>query len=522
VQHRVALVVPACLSGGLLVLSFPPLKLGVLAWVALVPLLVVLDRRGPWGALALSYVAGLVFITGSFYWIWWVPGYNVLDEALLGFYLALYIAVWGLGVAWVRRRIAVPMALVAPALWVALEYVRSNLSFLGLPWMLLGHTQHLSIPTIQIASFTGVYGLTFLIVLVNVALAEMVIHASRRRTAGARVRLPLGALLSAGLLLTATWLYGLGATRERPAGQRIAAALVHTSVPRDHKWDMAQRRSILERHEALTREAARTAPQLIVWPETAVPGDVQHHPPLKQRVSQAAREANTMLLVGSSEHAKFTDRRLVDRRYNSMYLFSPAGEIVGHYRKITLVPFGEYEPLNGVIRWPKAIATAMGSLLPGDRHTVFTLGSVPFSAVICWEIVFPDLVRRFVGSGARFIVNASNEAWFAGSAMPDQMLAMSVFRAVENRVAVARSSNLGISAIVGPSGRILQRFTGSPATGGPPEGVLSGEIPLGVSGTFYTRHGDVFALGCLVASVVILAGARFPTAVGRLLTARPE
>ncbi len=511
VKHRVGVLALACLSGTLLVLSFPPLRLGGLAWIALVPLLVVLIGRGPWAAFALSYLAGLVFVAGAFYWVWWVPGYNLLDEALLGFYLGLYVAGWGLGVGWVRRRTSVPLALVAPALWVALEYVRSNLGFLSLPWMLLGHTQHLSIPTIQVASFTGVYGLTFLIVLVNVALAEMVLYASGRWgpswPVGTRVRLPLGTLVSAGLLLTAVVLYGLGVTGERFKGEPIAVALVHTTVPRDQKWDLARRRSILERHEALTRQAAATAPQLIVWPETAVPGDVQHHQPLRQRVSQVAREANAALLVGSSEHAKFTDRRLLDRRYNNMYLFSPAGEIAGQYRKITLVPFGEYEPLQGVVRWPKAIAAAMGSHLPGDRYTVFTLGSVPFSAVICWEIVFPDLVRRFVQGGARFIVNASNEAWFAGSAMPDQMLAMSVFRAVENRTAVARSANLGISAIIDPYGRVTRRFTGSGPDGAPADGILAGEIRLAESGTFYTRHGDVFAFACIVASLVLVAGA---------------
>lgn len=510
-----------CLGGALLVLSFPPLKLGGLAWIALVPLMLALDGRSAWAAFGLSYLSGLVFITGSFYWIWWVPGYNLLDEVLLAFYLALYVAVWGCGITLVRRRTALPLALVAPLLWVALEYVRSNLSFLSLPWMLLGHTQHFSIPTIQIASFTGVYGLTFLIVLVNVALAETALYAGGRLEpswpVAGRVRPPLGALAFAGLLLAATWLYGLGAIGGRAEGQRIAAVLLHTSVPRDPKWDVAQRRSILERHEALTRQAAGTAPQLIVWPETAVPGDVQHHPPLKQRVGQAAREANATLLVGSSEHAKFTDRRLLDRRYNSMYLFSPAGEIVGQYRKITLVPFGEYEPLKGVVRWPKAIAAAMGSHLPGDRHTVFTLGSVPFSAVICWEIVFPDLVRRFVQNGARFIVNASNEAWFAGSAVPDQMLAMSVFRAVENRTAVARSANLGISAIIDPYGRVTRRFAGTGPGGAPTEGILVGEIPLGESGTFYTRRGDVFALACTVASLVALGGASSPWVIRRLL-----
>ena len=470
---------------------------------------------------ALSYLAGLVFIAGSFYWIWWVPAYNLLDEALLAIYLGLYVAVWGLGVAWVRRRTALPLALVAPAFWVVLEYVRSHLSFLSLPWMLLGHTQHLEhphhpdrvshghlradVPHRAGERGSGRDGPPRL-------RALRVVVASR----GPQTDCRLAALVPAGLLLTVTWLYGLGVTGERARSENIATALVHTSVPRDQKWDIAQRRIILEQILALTRTAAGTGPQLIVWPETAVPGDVQHHAPLRQRVSQAAREANTALLVGSSEHAKFTDRRLLDRRYNNMYLFSPAGEIVGQYRKITLVPFGEYEPLQGIVRWPKAIAAAMGSHLPGDRYTVFTLGTVPFSAVICWEIVFPDLVRRFVQGGARFIVNASNEAWFAGSAMPDQMLAMSVFRAVENRISVARSANLGISAIIDPYGRVTRRFPGSGPGGAPAEGILTGEIPLTESGTFYTRHGDVFAYACIAAALIMLAGMWFPSRVRRL------
>jgi apolipoprotein N-acyltransferase len=411
-------------------------------------------------------------------------------------------------------------------LWVALEYVRSNLSFLGLPWMLLGHTQHASLSIIQAAAFTGVYGITFLVVLVNVALAEIVLHLRERRGrsgpepapgAGPPRRPPLGAPVAVGLLLAGCWLYGLWVTREPVGRERITAALVHTTIPREVKWDVARRRSILERQEALTRQAAATAPRLIVWPETAVPGDVQHHPPLRQRVSQLAREVDTTLLVGSSEHAKFTDRRLLDRRYNSMYAISPAGEIVGQYRKVRLVPFGEYEPLRGVVRWPRAVAAAMGTLLPGDRYTVFTLDGVPFSAVICWEIVFPDLVRQFVRHGARFIVNASNEAWFAGSAMPEQMLAMSVFRAVENRIAVARSANFGISAIIDPHGRVTRRFPGSSRAGAQADGILVGETPIGPAGTFYTRHGDAFAIACVVASGLGLLGASLPSGLRHLL-----
>jgi apolipoprotein N-acyltransferase len=522
-MRRVAVdVLLACVTGTLLVASFPPLSLGGLAWIALVPLVVTLRRRGPLGAFGLSYLAGLVFIVGSFGWIWWVPAYNLVDEALLAFYLAGYVATWGLGVAWIHRRTACPVVLVAPALWVALEYLRSNASFLSLPWMLLGHTQHGVIPLIQVASLTGAYGVSFLVVLVNVTAAETLVSwRSRIATSprgGAVVPAPLGALVSTALLVAATWLYGISVTQASVGGERLTAGLLQTSVPRDRKWDPAYRRSILERYEELTRQAAQSRPLLIVSPETAVPGDVEHHAVLRQRIASAAREANAFLLVGSSEHAKFSDRRLIHSQYNSAYLFSPSGEIVGQYRKIILVPFGEYEPLRGVVRWPKVVAAAVGSHLSGDRYTVFTAAPVPFSAAICWEIAFPDLVRRFVQGGARLVVNASNEAWFAGSAMPEQMLAMSVFRAVENRVSVARSANLGISATIDPFGRVTRRFAGSGADEAT-DGVLVGDLRVGAPGTFYTRHGDVFAFACVAASAMLLVGASLGRAARRVLHA---
>src|SRR5258705_5779768 len=253
----------ACLGGGLLVLSFPPFAWGFFAWIALVPLMAAMNGRSPWASLGLAYLAGLAFIVGSFYWIWWVPGYNVLDEALLAFYLALYLAVWGLGVTWLRRRAALPLAVVAPALWVTLEYVRSNLSFLSLPWMLLGHTQYLSLSLIQIASITGAYGLTYLIVLVNAAIAQWVLHVGQRSALAGRsaalARPPIGVLITAALLLVATWLYGLSVTGESAREDRIAVALVQTGFPRDRKWDPAARRSIIERQEELTPSAASKA-----------------------------------------------------------------------------------------------------------------------------------------------------------------------------------------------------------------------------------------------------------------------
>jgi apolipoprotein N-acyltransferase len=178
---------------------------------------------------------------------------------------------------------------------------------------------------------------------------------------------------------------------------------------------------------------------------------------------------------------------------------------VDQYKKVALVPFGEYAPLEKFFTWPKAIVADVGTYLPGDRYTVFSLGGVPFGTVICWETIFPDLVRQFVKRGARFMVVATNEAQFADSAAPYQLLAMTAFRAAENRVAVARAANTGVTALIDPFGRVTHRLRGPDQRELFVEGVLTGDLPIHEAGTFYTHFGDVFALLQLVLCLAILA-----------------
>jgi apolipoprotein N-acyltransferase len=185
-------------------------------------------------------------------------------------------------------------------------------------------------------------------------------------------------------------------------------------------------------------------------------------------------------------------------------LISPDGAIAGEYRKQILVPFGEYAPLRGIVTWSEAIADPRQDIVAGERSTLFTMGSLSFGATICWENVFPDLFREFVNGGARLMVNATNEAWFGETAAPYQFLAMSAFRAAENRVAVVRSANTGISAIIDPYGRIIERLVGSDGKALFVEGVLSGTVPLSRALTFYARHGDVFAFAQIAACVLML------------------
>jgi apolipoprotein N-acyltransferase len=490
----------AFLSSVLLFFAFPRYDIGILVWVGLIPLLIALEGRSLKRAFSLSYLTGLIFFAATFYGIWVgsVRALKPIHFILLAAYFSLYWGIWGLSLVWIRKKTGISTSLVAPPLWVAVEYIRSHVSILSYPWLLLGHTQYLHPSLIQITSITGVYGLTFLIVLMNTALSEAVFFI-RRRVSGLNAislsgqRFPHVSLIAASLLLISTTLYGVFVLSKGIQGDRLSIALVQGNIPQSHKWDRSSREAILDRHAILTRSAAEHRPDLIIWPETAVPGDVQHDPELKRRLGQIAMGAKSYLLVGSSEHAKFANRKLKDRYYNSMVLFSPEGRIEGEYKKIRLVPYAEFALAGNLVDWPKAIASEMGNYVPGDEYTLFKVGKATFGSVICWENIFPGLVRKFVKRGAQFMVIATNEAWFGDTAAPDQLLALSAFRAAENRVAIARAANTGISAFIDPFGRVTERLKNRERKDLFIEGTLIGDVVLSHEKTFYTQHGDLFA-----------------------------
>ena len=501
----------ALLSGILLVFSFPKFDLSVLAWVALVPLLVALEGKSLRKAFFLSHLTGLVFVAGlSNYGLAIPASYYIYFFLLAVFYLPLYVSFWSLALNWIRGRTGLPVTVLAPPLWVASEYVRSHFFFLAFPWALLGHTQYLHPSLIQITSVTGVYGLTFLIVLANAAVADTVsclrMRWSGRTNPGVSLKSPVISLTLTASLLVAIHLYGSIVLSRGLEGETIKVALVQGNIAWKDTWDGAFRKKMLDRYAALTRDAAKDAPRLIVWPETAVPGDVKHDLALQRKVGQVAADMKSYLLVGSSEYAKFSNQNLRGKYYNTMVLLTPEGTVGGEYRKIALVPFAEYVPLRDYVRWPAAFASTMGDFLPGAQYTLFTVGGVTFGATLCWENIFPDLFREFVKRGARFMVNGTNDAWSGDSAEPYQHIAINTFRAAENRVAIARSTNAGISSFIDPFGRITHRLRRPDGKELFIEGVLIAEIPLSREQTFYTRYGDVFAHLQIAASALVLVG----------------
>lgn len=483
------------------------------------PLLVLVCSPRMLRASLLAYTGGAVFYLGLFDWIRLVPGYTALHHALLAVYLGSFFAVFGLCVSLVCRRFGATVALcAAPFAWVALEYARSNMGFLALPWGLLGHSQYQNHLFLQIASICGTFGISFLIVMVNTSIAALVMSIFHRhphtmafrhehiskRTAGLLV------VLSASLLLATVGL-GHKVLSAKIQGKPLRIALIQGNISLAAKQDPKQAAAIMNTYEALSLEAARNQPDLIVWPENATPRSIAMDGALFTRIKWIAKESDAALLIGSSQSQKFnvkhSDR---SRFYNSAFLISPTddGQSPQRYDKLRLFPFGEYLPHPKTIPWEMIGITAVKPFIAGREFTLFNTNETTFAVTICWENLLPDLVRKFVNKGAKFIINLTNEAWFGEDAAPEQFLSMSVLRAVENGVYIARCANTGISCIIDSCGRVLDRVRDKQGKDVFVRGVLTGEVVPLSSNTLYTRYGDWFPWLCVFASVgVILASA---------------
>ncbi len=499
-------------SGGLLVLAFPTYDIGGLAFIALVPLLLGIRGESPARAFCWGSLAGVVFYLGSISWVTkTMTAYGGLSAPVsalvllaLASYLALYVGLFCFGASLISG-VAWPLDLLAPAaLWVGLEYLRTY-ALTGFPWALLGYTQYRNTSLLPIAAVTGVYGLSFLVVLVNIALAQL----------GARPRGSLRTVLLAGAVAAAlVWspkLLSPSPGSGDPGGE-IEVALVQGNIDQALKWNPTMQAATIDLYRRLSLEAATRSPALIVWPETAAPFFLRYEPALRGRVLDIAAETGSYLLVGSPDAEPALAGGGRERYRNSAFLISPERALLGKYDKIHMVPFGEYVPLKSVLFFVHKLAHGIGDFEGGRNYTIFQLPAGRFGATICYEVIFPDQVRRYVKEGADFLVNITNDAWFGRSAAPAQHLAMAALRAAENRRYLIRSANTGISAIIDPEGRILQAsdiFV--PA-------VVSGRIRPQRGETFYTRHGDLFAWLCIGLVIAILlaergrALARFSTA----------
>jgi apolipoprotein N-acyltransferase len=443
------------------VLAFPPADVSFVAWAALVPLFLAARGGSPRAAFWLGYLWGLVAYGGI---LWWMTAFGPAVWILITLLTAVFPGVATLAIAWVERDYEGPWAFLAVAVvWTGAEFLRSQ-GPIGFPWALLGASQHRVLPVIQVVSFTGVYGVTFLVVLANAALTVLL---ARRGVAAP--------LVGAGLALGAAVLWGLFALRQ-PIPASFTAAVVQPNFSNrvERTPDLVAQQ--LSELGYLTHEAAARGATLVVWPETASPTDIVGNPPVLAAIRSWVR-ADRISLIASSLEGGST---------NSAFAFGPAGTLTGRYDKVRLVPFAEAGEKRG------------------RDYTVLTAPPARLGVAICFESIFPQIARRYVRGGATMLAVITNDAWFAGRAAPAQHAALAPFRAVEEGRYLLRAGNQELSAIIDPRGRVL------------------GDLPLRARGiliarvaplsglTPYARYGDLFGWAC----VLTVVGLLLPRALG--------
>lgn len=508
----------ATLSGALQILIFPSPGLYFLCWIAYAPLMVALLRTRqaeapggflaatPWQGFLLTWLSGVICSAGTCFWIFHVMHvYGGLDAAtslgvlvLFCLWIGSHTGLFGLGFALMAvggQRGKIPSLrralIAAPFLWVAVELVRTKI--FGFPWDLLGTAQVDNIPLGRIATMTGVYGVSFEIMLVNSAFAAAFLVKRRQRT------VILASAIAASLIVQ---LSAMVQPPRLPATE--TARLVQENIPIREQWTREQFDQTIEmlKQDSIPSQAnllpGDPVPSLVVWPESPAPFFVDD-PPFSQAASEIARQANAYLIVGSVGTNASPQMRRPDEIYNSAALVTPTGKWTARYDKIHLVPFGEYVPYSDLFSFARKLTKEVGNFVPGTKRNVFDLGAYKVGVFICYESIFPGEVRQFAANGGNVFVNISNDGWFGFYGAPEQHLNMARMRAIENNRWLLRATNTGITLSIDPYGRVVASAPRNVRT------TLDAPFSVVTGTTFYTRHGDWFAYLCAIISVMALA-----------------
>jgi apolipoprotein N-acyltransferase len=408
--------------------------------------------------------------------------------ALLVMYLALFPALFGLALHVATNRFGARGLLLAPALWTATEYGRLTL-FGGFPWVLLGYSQVTVLPVAQLASVTGVFGLSFLVATVSTAAAHAVVARDARRW-----------LALAGAVLVVGGIAWWGHTRLASnvlvgAGHPLRVGLIQGNVDQDAKWEPALAADIFSRYLRLSRKAIEDGAELVIWPESATPFYFGADPE-SEALRDLAREHGTAILVGSDLWERSTGEP--PKIYNAAFMVSRDGTTAGVYRKVHLVPFGEFVPAKPFLFFAAPLVQAVSDFSPGSDVTLLPIQGGVISTAICYEVVYPGLIREGVIAGSQLLTTITNDAWFGRSSAPWQHFAMASMRAIEQGRYLVRAANTGVTGMVDPYGRVglaSDLFV---------EGAWVVNVRLLTDRTIYSRTGDVIAW-ISVAAVLLLA-----------------
>ena len=500
-SSRTGLLTPfflSALGGTLFALSLPKIDLFVTAWVCLVPLLFALEDKPPQRSFFLGMVFGLFAYTGVFYWTYMPMSYyggisslvSILLMLLLSFYLSLYTSLFAYLISWSRVRFSLPLFVTVPVAFTALDFFRAYL-LTGFPWGYLGHSQLPWLACMQVLDITGVYGVTFVIAAVNVALFLIL-----KWVIGTRKTFPITETVLAASLVVVICVYGLFALQREDRlyaeSSPITIAMIQGSIRQDLKWDPHYQDETLSIYEELTLKSIEYDPDLVVWPETATPfffQDPQRYAPRTQeyasRIISLADDNNVYLFFGSPAYELWENNYIA--YFNRAYMLSPEGETLGFYDKRHLVPFGEYVPMKKLLFFVSKLTQNVGESQPGYVTDPIDTEFGPIGSLICYESIFPEISRMFARKDAALLINITNDAWYGTTSAPYQHFSLAQLRAIETRLPLIRVANTGISAVVHSTGRtemITPLFRRT---------IAIAFVQPAPRTTFYTRFGDVFA-----------------------------
>ncbi|RMG51435.1 MAG: apolipoprotein N-acyltransferase [Acidobacteria bacterium] len=512
IRHRAGLF-SALLSSSLLVVAFPPLGLSPLAWIGIAPLLYTLARRpvGAKGGFGYGLLAGSTFFYGSCFWV----TYSMIHYGGLPVWLAYVLGIvpaialgsfWGLFAlvfTAIVRRLGQYGFLFAPFLWVATEWGRFQVTTIG--WNALGYSQALHPGVIRLARIGGVYGVSFLLLVVQSALAWGSLRSFHLSEWKWRWTWRLIGLGGVGALVVVSMIGSSGGSRPpiptpHERGREFRVLGIQPDIPIDALFDPELQTRHFLRLMATTRSALATHSEvdLVVWPESPLNISLDESPEVLGMLQSLVREHGVYLLLNAVE------RRPPDEWYNSVAVLSPEGEVIAEYEKIGLLPFGEYVPLRGLIPWIDRLPALAGDFTPGRRYTVADVGNIRVGSFICSEAAWPEIPRTLTAKGATLLIEVTNDGWFGPTAAAEQHLWHAILRAVENDRPLLRVTNNGISAYITGDGFIIDRtrldefavrYWVVPRSSGRP------------AATFYTRFGDVLAIGCTVVGGIAALGA---------------
>ncbi len=495
--------VAAIASGVLLALSFPRYGHPAAAFIALVPLYVALSGwNGQPGRAAgvtagrgfrLGLIAGFIHFAGTVYWtgatVQTFGGLPlpvaVFVTGLLVLYMATFTALASAASAIFIRQFGFAGLALSPAAWVATEYTRGFL-FGGFPWIPLGNTMVTLLPLAQLASLVGVYGLSALVALINAGFAAATLATGRTRVVAFAGTVAL-------IAVTSVWGGQRLAANRLTQGEPVRVGLIQGNIAQVDKWNPARAEMIVDRYLQLTRQAAANGADFLLWPESATPFFFQDDPGGEQ-IRALVRQLGKPLLFGSDE----LERGTPNRYYNSAFMLDTAGATAAVYRKMHLVPFGEYVPFQRALFFVAPLVEAVSAFTAGDRVTMLPVREHMVSTAICYEVTYPSQAREAVRQGAELLTTITNDAWYGHSSAAYQHFEMAAMRAIEQGRYLVRAANTGVSGIIDPYGRVLIRTDLFETA------AVVGEARFVQERTLYARIGDLVALLATVLTVLAL------------------